>query len=97
MGRLVKRRNWRQRLLEIEEMLASGLYSRHWDDQAKVPWLYSVSQHGGHFVSYDDAESMQYKIDYVQDLNLGGVMFWEITGDRNETLLNVIYEGLIVP
>ena len=82
---------------EIEEMLASGLYSRHWDDQAKVPWLYSVSQHGGHFVSYDDAESMQYKIDYVQDLNLGGVMFWEITGDRNETLLNVIYEGLVVP
>ena len=82
---------------EIEEMLASGLYTRHWDDQAKVPWLYSVSQHGGHFVSYDDAESMQYKIDYVQDLNLGGVMFWEITGDRNETLLNVIYEGLIAP
>lgn len=82
---------------EIEEMLASGLYTRHWDDQAKVPWLYSASQHGGHFVSYDDAESMQYKIDYVQDLNLGGVMFWEITGDRNETLLNVIHEGLIAP
>lgn len=82
---------------EIEDLLSSGLYTRYWDDQAKVPWIYSASEHGGHFISYDDAESMQYKIDYVQDLNLGGVMFWEITGDRNKTLLNVIHGSLTEP
>ncbi len=79
---------------QIEDFLASGDYTRYWDDQAKVPWLYSASQHGGHFISYDDAESMQHKVDYVEELDLGGIMFWEVTGDRNETLLDVIHDGL---
>lgn len=82
---------------EIETMIASGAYTRYWDDQAKVPWLYSPTQHGGHFVSYDDAESMQYKIDYVNSTGLGGVMIWEITADRNQTLLDVIGAGLTQP
>ncbi|MDP6890198.1 MAG: glycosyl hydrolase family 18 protein [Phycisphaerales bacterium] len=80
---------------QIEELLASGNYTRYWDNQAKVPWLYSASQHGGHFISYDDAESMQHKVDYVEDLDLGGIMFWEITGDRNDVLLDVIHDGLL--
>ena len=82
---------------EIESLLASGAYTRYWDDAAKVPWLYSATQHGGHFISYDDVESMGHKIDYVQSLDLGGVMFWEITGDRDEALLDVIHEELIAP
>ena len=82
---------------EIESFLSSGSYVRHWDEQAKVPWLYSPSAHGGHFISYDDVESMQYKVDHVQSLDLGGIMFWEITADRNETLLDVIHDGLTGP
>ena len=79
---------------EIEEFLNSGLYTRYWDDVAKVPYLYSPSQYGGHFVSYDDPESLGIKIDYILENELGGAMFWEITGDRNETLLDVLVEGL---
>ncbi len=82
---------------EIETMIASGAYTRYWDDQAKVPWLYSSTQHGGHFVSYDDAESMQYKVEYVNSTGLGGVMIWEITADRNQTLLDVIGAKLTQP
>lgn len=77
---------------EIEEFIASGEYTRYWDDHSKVPWLYSPTRHGGHFVSYDDEESVQYKVDYVRDLGLGGYMFWEITADRNETLLDVLQQ-----
>ena len=77
---------------EIEEFIASGEYTRYWDDHSKVPWLYSPTRHGGHFVSYDDEESIQYKVDYVRDLGLGGYMFWEITADRNETLLDVLQQ-----
>ena len=82
---------------EIESFLSSGGYVRHWDEQAKVPWLYSPSAQGGHFISYDDGESMQYKVDHVQSLDLGGIMFWEITADRDETLLDVIHDGLTGP
>ena len=80
---------------KFEDPPASGTYPRHWDNQAKVPWLYSASQHGGHFISYDDVESMQHKVDYVEDLDLGGIMFWEITADQNEVLLDVIHDGLL--
>ena len=79
---------------DIEDLIASGAYTRYWDEVAKVPYLYSPSMHQGHFISYEDAESLEYKIDYLLDRNLGGVMFWEVTADRNETLLDVIVENL---
>ena len=82
---------------EIEQMLESGQYTRYWDEQAKVPWLYSPTEHGGHFVSYDDEESLQYKVDYVQEKGLGGVMLWEITADRTGSLLQALQEVTEVP
>ena len=68
--------------------------SRFWDDAAKVPWAWSPSAHGGHFISYDDPESIQLKMDYINDNNLGGAMFWEVTADREAELLDVIYQAL---
>ena len=50
--------------------------------------------HQGHFISYEDAESLPYKIEYLLELGLGGVMFWEVTADRNDTLLDVIIENM---
>ena len=82
---------------EIEAMLQSGNYTRYWDDQAKVPWLYSPTEHGGHFISYDDEESLQHKVDFVQQYELGGVMIWEITADRNGGLLDVLQGIMTVP
>ena len=79
---------------EIEEMIASGDYVQYWDDFAQVPYLYSPSRHDGHFVSFDNEESIGIKMDYILENELGGAMFWEITGDRNETLLDVINEKL---
>jgi len=79
---------------EIETFMASGLYTFHRDEHSQVPWLYSPSQHGGHFISFDDDVSMSVKAQYVRDRGLGGVMCWEITADRNATLLDVIVEGL---
>lgn len=79
---------------EIQAFLNSGAYTLHRDSASQVPWLYSPTQHGGHFISFDDAISMQAKTQYAMDQGLGGMMFWEVTGDRNETLLDVIVEGL---
>ena len=50
---------------------------------------YSPTAHGGHFLSYEDAVSLGLKVDYVHAQDLGGVMIWEITADRNQTLLNI--------
>jgi chitinase len=79
---------------QIESLLASGAYVRRWDEAAHAPWLYSATEHGGHFISYEDPQSLGEKIAYVRKHGLGGVMFWEITADRNEVLLDVIVHGL---
>ncbi|MGA1045951.1 MAG: glycoside hydrolase family 18 protein, partial [Phycisphaerales bacterium] len=77
----------------IEDKIASGSYTRHWDSQAKAPWLYG-SAFGGHFISYDDPASVMVKGSFVRDRGLGGLMFWEASGDRRETLFDAVLESL---
>ena len=79
---------------EIASFIASGNYFRFWDDVSKVPWAWSPTSHGGHFITYDDPESIQLKMDYIKENGLGGAMFWEVTADREAELLDVIYQAL---
>jgi len=79
---------------QIATMLEGGSYVRLWDDDAKVPWAWSPTAYGGHFISYDDPESIQLKMDYINNQGLGGAMFWEVTADREAELLDVIYDAL---
>jgi chitinase len=67
---------------------------RHWDDTAKVPWLYNPEN--GMMISYDDPESLKYKADYVKDNNLAGVMIWELASDSpDHALLKAVHDDLI--
>lgn len=66
-------------------------YVRYWDDIAKVPRLFNAET--GHWISYDDPESMRLKGEYVASRKLGGVMFWELSHDRG-ALLNALRAGL---
>jgi len=79
---------------EIEQFAAGAGYTRHWDPALRATWLYSPSLHGGHFISFEDSRSLGVKVDYVQRLGLGGMMFWEFSGDRNEVLLDQIWAGM---
>jgi len=66
---------------------------RFWQDEAKVPWLYEPEKKI--MVSYDDPESMRHKGVYVRERGLGGVMFWELTGDdADHSLLGALTQGL---
>jgi chitinase len=60
---------------------------RYWNDITKTPFLFNDR---GQFISYDDAESMKFKTDYIKSKGLAGSMIWELSADRNQTLLNVI-------
>ena len=42
----------------------------------------------------DDPQSIREKADYVRREGLGGIMFWELSQDRNDELLDVIVTGL---
>lgn len=71
---------------KIQQLISEGGYIRYWDDYAKVPWLYgkNISPEkftGGMFVTYDDVDAITGKVQYMKDKNLGGIMFWELSGD----------------
>jgi chitinase len=61
-------------------------WTRTWDKQSQVPWLYNAAQ--STMISYDDEESLAIKANYIIDNNLGGAMFWELSGDTSDSLLS---------
>lgn len=66
-------------------------FTRYWDGRAKVPWLFD----GTTFWTYDDPQSLKQKTRYVRLNGLGGVMFWELSGDTSDgALISAIAEGL---
>ena len=72
-------------------MLGHG-FTRYWDPVASVPYLYSSDKKV--FVSYEDSESLAAKCNYVLTMKLGGVMFWDYSGDPTGTLLKTIDQSL---
>lgn len=77
--------------LIVTTMLEHG-YTRYWDPVSSVPYLYNPAQQI--FVSYEDPQSLAAKCDYVLSHKLGGVMFWEYSGDSAGTLLGVLNQSL---
>lgn len=71
--------------IEANYTPANGYY-RYFDERSKVPYL----SNGTTFITYDDIESIGYKLDYVKKSKLGGVMFWEYAGDKNMALQEFI-------
>jgi GH18 family chitinase/predicted carbohydrate-binding protein with CBM5 and CBM33 domain len=66
------------------------------DSKAEATFLYAPSANGL-WVSFDDTQIVQRKVDYIKDLGLGGAMFWELSGDTTDpstSLLEVLYQGL---
>lgn len=68
-------------------------YERYWDDQAKVPFLFNRTT--GHWISYEDLESLKWKTDYIKQHQLAGIFFWEITKDREADLISAAFNSLI--
>jgi chitinase len=67
-------------------------FVRYWDDRAKSPYLWNRTSRT--FITYDDPQSIRAKVQYVKAHHLGGMMFWELSEDRNEELLDVIVRSL---
>ncbi|MEM5947398.1 glycoside hydrolase family 18 protein [Spirochaetia bacterium 38H-sp] len=73
---------------DIEKLEKSGEYTRYWDDLAKAPFLYN----GDTWITYDDRESLDYKIKYIEEKGLGGIMVWEYGHDIEERLYSFLHE-----
>ena len=77
------------------DFLAAGSgYVRHWDPLTKSPFLYNPAAHGGHWIGYEDEESITAKLEWSRQRGFGGAMIWEITGDRDQLLLDAVGRSL---
>lgn len=66
-----------------------GDFHRFWDEKTQTPWLFN--KRSKQFVSYDDPKSIGIKVDHVMKLNLGGVMYWDVSMDyKNELLYKIV-------
>lgn len=74
----------------VKDYIDKNGYTRYWDEEAKAPYLFN----GRSFISYDDKESIQYKINYIKDRKLAGIMFWEYSQDGTHTLIPLMAEKL---
>ncbi len=75
-----------------KDCLNSTAYSRYWDESAKAPYLWNGNS--SIFISYEDAESIKFKIDYLKKKGLSGIMFWEYSDDYEGQLLDAIHGNL---
>ena len=72
------------------ELLTGSEYTRHWDEEAKAPWLWG----GDTFISYDDPESIAHKCTFIRERGYAGIFYWEHGCDDTRTLLGAMDAGL---
>jgi chitinase len=66
-----------------------GSFRKFWDSTAQAPYAYDATHHL--FATFDNEQSVSLKTQYAIDQKLGGIMFWEITGDKHtDGLLDAI-------
>ena len=65
--------------------------TRQWHETALVPWFYDPETRV--MISYDDAQSLALKAEYIVDNGMGGIMIWELSTDDG-TLLQAIDNAL---
>ncbi len=68
-------------------------YTQYWDSVAKAPYAYNATAKT--FATFDNKQSIEAKTDYVNQNNLGGIMFWQLGDDKpKHGLIEVINKTL---
>ena len=79
--------------LSYRDIIALEGYTQHWDDTAKAPYLKDTADKV--VCSYEDAESIRVKCNYLKEQGMLGAMYWEYDGDdEHGTLRRTIWEHI---
>jgi chitinase len=80
---------WENGVYDYDDLVARYIgrngYAQYWNDAARVPWLFHPTART--FISYDDPRAVAEKAWFARQHGLGGVFFWELSGDRGGALL----------
>ncbi|WP_157822355.1 glycoside hydrolase family 18 protein [Psychromonas sp. Urea-02u-13] len=77
----------------LQGFMASSGYQKFWDDNAKMHWLYNGEKFDGHFISFEDEDSIAHKIEYIKNNHYNGIALRQIHNDikGTDSLLSKIY------
>lgn len=76
-----------------DSLFAHHNFIEYWDSTALAPYAYSISKK--EFATYDNEKSIKLKTNYALQHKLGGIMFWELQGDKTKNgLLDVIHQAI---
>lgn len=72
--------------------------AERWDEEAQASYYYD----GDLWIGYDSPRALRRKLDYVREMGLGGVMFWEAATDLRDhddpdSLMRIASEALREP
>ena len=71
------------RFNQFDEIFGTGSsFTTYWDSTARAPYAYDSTNRL--FATFDDRQSVALKTEYAIHKGLGGIMFWELTGDVRE-------------
>lgn len=74
----------------VEEYRPDNGYQVFWDEEAGAAYAYDAKNQ--RYATFDTPQSVALKTRYAKELGLGGIMFWELTGDSDEgALVDAIY------
>ncbi|PKF60900.1 hypothetical protein CW745_13580 [Psychromonas sp. psych-6C06] len=73
--------------------MATKGYQKYWDNDAKMHWLYNPEKFDGHFITFEDKDSIAHKIDYIKSNHYSGIGLRQIHNDLKgpDSLLSKIY------
>ena len=83
--------------LVAQMQVSAGAWKLYWDDTAQAAYVYDGAD--ATFSSFETRASIAQKSDWAERLGLGGMMFWDITGDAlgtSESLVDAAYESWVL-
>ena len=71
-------------------------YKEYWDDESKAAYLFSPTEHKGHFLSYESSRSLAEKLKYINKHQLRGIGIRQLHSDSkgSASLANEIFTSL---
>lgn len=76
----------------LKEKLANGGFTRYWDSESRVPYMYNASTK--ELLTYDDPQSIREKVDFINNEGYGGAIVWDLSGDTPDHELGKIVKDV---
>ncbi len=72
-----------ERVLKLLERREELQVQEHWNDDALSPYLSYIEDGEIYVIYYENSRSLSYKLDYVNQLDLGGIAIWALGYEAN--------------